>query len=192
MGDIREKAAELDRLVEVWATRDWRVSRTALEQLVAAGEDGIAAAVRGLQHSVARVRRASADFLDHHAADAFVDDLRRVALTDPVPNVRRAAVHAIGCIACKPVPLSEDMIDFLAGVATDSSENLRVRHSAIWVLNQQQDSSRVASALRLVLEEETDRRLRLSAHRVLRLHDPDYRRTTDAAARAASEGRRQA
>jgi len=132
------------------------------------------------------VGRRSADFLDHHAADLCVEDLRRLAESDPIPSVRRAAVHALGCAACKPQSLATDVTDFLARVVMDRFESAKVRGAAVWVLKQQTDSSRVIPPLRFVLDSEPDSWLRKSAHRVLRLHDAEYRRLTDARARHAS------
>ncbi len=182
----------LAQQVALLAAREWRVAKAATEALIAAGADGVAAVVEGLRHPEPRLRRRCADFLDHHADDVCVEDLRRVATEDPVPSVRRAAVHALGCVACKPVPLAGDFVDFLAAVACNEDESWKVRRAAIGVLGQQADNARVVPTLKLVLEREPHPELRKRAHQVLRLHDPDYRRLTDVLARQASVARARA
>ena len=179
----------LEQQVLLLASRDWQTRRAARDALIAAGGAGLSAAVEGLQHPEPRVRRCCVDFLDHHADDDCADDLRRVALHDPVPRVRRFAVHALGCVRCKTSPLEMDLIEFLAMVAAHSDESAKVRREAIYALSHQPQDSRATAVLRLVLEQETDRELRKAAHRVLRLHDPEYRRLTDEQARQASLAR---
>src|SRR5262245_51057097 len=55
---------ELQQLVELLASRDWRVVSATWEALVATGDRGLEAVVAGLAHAEARVRRGCADFLD--------------------------------------------------------------------------------------------------------------------------------
>ncbi len=180
---------DLEQHVLLLAVRDWQVRRTAGDALIAAGSDGLSAVVQGLGHPEPPVRRGCLDFLDHHADDLCVDDLRRVALHDPIPHVRRFAVHALGCVRCKTRPLEMDLIEFLAMVAGRRDENVKVRREAIYALSLQPQDSRAIPVLRLVLEQESDQELRKAAHRVLRLHDPEYRRLTDDRARQASLAR---
>ena len=108
---------DLEQQVLLLASRDWNSRRTARDALVAAGAAGLSAAVEGLRHPDSPVRRGCVDFLDHHADDGCADDLRQVALHDPVPRVRRFAVHALGCVRCKTAPLDMDLVEFLAMVA---------------------------------------------------------------------------
>ena len=155
----------------------------------AADVAGQSAVVAGLQHPDPPVRRGCLDFLDHHADNDCAEDLRRVALHDPIPHIRRFAVHALGCVRCKTSPLEMDLIEFLTTVAGRGDESAKVRREAIYALSHQPQDSRATAALRLVLEQETDQELRKAAHRVLRLHDPEYRRSTDERARQASLAR---
>ena len=90
-----EIPGRLSAQVELLGVRHWRVIRAAEEALTAAGPAGIAAAVEGLSHPNPRVRRGAAGYLDHHADDSSVDKLAQLALHDPVPYVRRVAVHAL-------------------------------------------------------------------------------------------------
>src|SRR5438128_1882193 len=112
---------DLQQLVELLGSRDWRLVAAVWEALVAAGEHGVGAVAAGLSHAEARVRRGCADFLDHYGTDACADALRHAALHDPVPSVRRAAVHALLCQRCKPCPLTADLTDFLIQVALEDS-----------------------------------------------------------------------
>ena len=177
---------DLEQQVLLLAARDWQVRRAAGEALLAAGSDGLSAVVQGLGHPEPPVRRGCLDFLDHHADDLCIDDLRRVALDDPVPQVRRFAVHALGCVRCKTRPLDIDLNEFLAMIAGRRNENVKVRKEAVYALSLQPQNSRAIPVLKLILEQESDQELLKTAHRVLRLHDPEYRRLTDERARRAS------
>ena len=180
---------DLEQQVLLLASRDWNTRRAARDALIAAGGAGLSAAVAGLQHPEPPVRRGCVDFLDHHADVDCADDLRQVALHDPIPRVRRFAVHALGCVRCKTAPLEMDLVEFLAAVAARRDESARVRREAIYALSHHAQDARARAVLRRVLEQETDRELRKAAHRVLRLHDPEYRRMTDEQARQASRAR---
>ena len=180
---------DLEQQVLLLAARDWQVRRATGDALNAAGSNGLSAVIQGLAHPEPPVRRGCLHFLDHHADDLCIDDLRRVALHDPVPHVRRFAVHALGCVRCKTRPLDIDLIEFLAMIVARRNENVKVRREAIYALSLQPQNSRAIPALRLVLEQESDQELQKAAHRVLRLHDPEYRRSTDERARQASQTR---
>jgi hypothetical protein len=173
----------LDQQVERLGARDWRVILAAQQVLVDAGSAGMAAVLRGLSHPEARVRRGCAGFMDHQGTDECVVLLCEVAREDPVPSVRRVAVHSLGCQRCKPSPLQGDGIAFLVERAL-SDPSLKVRREAVGGLSMYPPDSRAAVALRRILEEETDRDLRRGAHFALKRHDPEYRRTVDEGARA--------
>src|SRR5919198_61154 len=70
--------------------------------LRAGGEDAKPALLRGLEHPSYRVRRGCLRVLDH----TIIDDPTRLAvlkaLDDPHRKVRSAALHVLGCEACKP------------------------------------------------------------------------------------------
>ncbi len=83
---MRELQAQAVRLGD----RDWRMVMEAATALAHAGQAGLAAVLWGLSHPNARVRRGCAGFLDHHATDACIPQLRWVALHDPASKVRRA------------------------------------------------------------------------------------------------------
>ena len=165
---------DLQQRVELLGSRDWRVVATAQEALVAADGRGLGAVVAGLAHTEARVRRGCADFLDHYGTDAFVAALRHTALHDPVPGVRRAAVHALLCQRCKPCPLTSDLMDFLVQVALEDS-SVRVRGEAVWGLGVQPRDPRATAALKQILRQEAHPDLLRSAHAALTRQDPAYR-----------------
>jgi hypothetical protein len=178
----------LEQQVERLGSRDWRVVLPADEALVRAGKAGLDAAVVGLGHASPRVRRGCAGFLDHQGTDECVDALRQAALLDPVPAVRRTAIHALGCQKCKPRPLTGDLVELLAQVAL-SDGNVKVRQEAVWVLGVQPRDSRAASTLKQILGADTDRALLKLAHHALKRQDPEYRRSVDDRARAQGMAR---
>jgi HEAT repeat protein len=164
---------EIQQLVELLGSHDWRVVAAAQEALVAAGDGGLGAVVAGLEHAGARVRRGCADFLDHYGTDACVAALRHTALHDSVAAVRRAAVHALLCQRCKPCPLTSDLMDFLVQVALED-RSARVRGEAVWGLGAQPRDPRAAAALKRILRQETHPDLLRGAHEALTRQDPAY------------------
>jgi hypothetical protein len=174
------------REVQVWAVQlgdhDWRMVMEAATALALAGPAGLDAVLWGLSHPNARVRRGCAGFLDHHATDACIPQLRWVALHDPASKVRRVAVHSVTCQQCKPSPLSGDLVGLLVQVA-QSDPNRRVREKAIGGLRSQPRDTRAVAALEQILRTETDRRLWSQAHHALKHQDPSYKARVDAQAR---------
>jgi HEAT repeat protein len=187
---------DLQQLVELLGSRDWRMVAAVWQALAASGEQGLAAAVAGLSHTEARVRRGCADFLDHYGTDACVDALRSTALHDTVPSVRRAAVHALLCQRCKPCALTTDLTDFLIQVALEDSSP-RVRGEAVWGLGNHPRDQRTIAALKHILRHESHPGLLSGAHQALAHHDPVYREAVSLHARVrgivrAQTGRRDA
>jgi HEAT repeats len=182
---------DLQQLVELLGSRDWRLVARTWEALVALGDSGHNAVVAGLSHAEARVRRGCADFLDHYGTDACVDALRHVALRDPVDAVRRAAVHALLCQRCKPCPLASDLMDFLIQVALED-RSPRVRGEAIWGLGAQPRDPRAVAALKQILRQEARPGLLRGAHDALARQDPAYREAVDLNARMRGIVRAQA
>jgi HEAT repeat protein len=162
--------------------RDWRTVMDAARVLAGAGRAGIDAVLRGLSHPNARVRRGCAGYMDHHATDACIPQLRWTALHDPAAKVRRVAVHSASCQECKPEALTGDLVGLLIEVALEDP-NKRVREKAIGGLGSHPPNSRSVAALKQILRPETNARLRYRAHRVLRSQDPAYRARVDAEAR---------
>jgi HEAT repeat protein len=80
------------------------------------------------QHPNPAVRWRCLTLLDHLDGDAsipvFVDALR----SDPVPRVRKHALHALTCDGCKEAPLSIDVAPIVARcAATDDNAKMRRR-----------------------------------------------------------------
>lgn len=173
---------ELQERAEQLGDHDWRMIMEAATALASAGQAGLVAVLWGLSHPNARVRRGCAGFLDHHATDACIPQLRWVALHDPASKVRRVAVHSVTCQQCKPSPLSGDLVGLLVQVA-QSDPNRRVREKAIGGLRSQPWDARAVAALEQILRTETDQRLWSQAHHALKHQDPNYKARVDAQAR---------
>jgi HEAT repeat protein len=164
----------LSTLVEQLASKDWRLVETVAKQLLAVGDEGMTAVILGMGHSDSRVRRACAGFFDHHGNDRCLIGLMERVLNDPVPSVRRTAVHSLGCDRCKANPLLMDRIPLLLSVI-QKDDNKWVRYEAIWALNASKDDNRYYPLLREILALETDTDILRVAHDVLYHRDPTYR-----------------
>ncbi len=80
-----------------------------------------------LEHPSPVVRRRCLDLLDHHGDDTIGPTVVR-ALEDPVPRVRRHALHALTCVKCRVGPLAIDVVSALVRVALeDHNEKVRLR-----------------------------------------------------------------
>lgn len=173
----------LNQLVLKLGLRDWRVVGEAQKALAAAGQAGVAAAIRGLSHSNLRVRRGCAEFMDHHGLEVCIPTMVEIARRDENPGVRRVAVHSLSCQRCKSTPFGQDLVPFLIERATVDL-GARVRREAVYGLSQQPRDPRAAAALRELLARETDRKVREAAHDALQRHDETYRQTIIAQIRA--------
>jgi hypothetical protein len=172
--------------VELLGVRDWRVIGAAKRALADAGPDGVAAALAALSSSSPRIRRGAADFLDHFADDRCVEKLAELALGDPVPYVRRVAVHALLCQRCKPAPLTVDVLPLLLRIAREDPTP-RVREEAIWGLAQQGPDPRSVAVLAGILRDDAHDDVRRVAHKALRHLSPDYRAEAARRAREAAQ-----
>jgi hypothetical protein len=79
-----------------------------------------------LAHPNPKTRRACLGVLDHEANDESMDVFRR-CLADPVPRVRLAALHGLGCQRCKhnPVDSYDVAPDLMVLARTDPSPKVR-------------------------------------------------------------------
>jgi len=182
MSNVFESTRELQAQAVQLGDRDWRMVMEAATALAHAGQAGLAAVLWGLSHPNARVRRGCAGFLDHHATDACIPQLRWVALHDPASKVRRVAVHSVTCQQCKPSPLTGDLVGLLVQVALEDPTR-RVREKAIGGLRSQPRDARAVAALEQILRTETDAHLRSQAHHALKHQDPNYKAAVDEKAR---------
>ena len=123
--------------------------------------------------------------MDHHADDTCVPKLVEMALHDPAPHVRRAALHAVQCQPCKPSPLTSDVVPLLIKSAAEDS-NVKVRVSAVYGLGGQPRDARVVAALEAILRKESHPSVRGAAHGALKKQSPEYHR--ESIRRAREEG----
>lgn len=140
-GDIEALSERL--AVPLWAilrVRGYLLETGDLDAVI----DGL---VRGLEHPKPRVRFNCAGALDHFADERAAEPLRR-RLDDPVPRVRRAALHSLSCDACKLSPLSQtdDLVPKLISMAL-SDPSVRVRRAAMPVLESYCGDARAAEVL---------------------------------------------
>jgi len=168
-------------LVERLGGPDWRASGEAYGALVAAGEAGREAVRHGLTHPRPRVRAACADFYDHLGRDEDVTVLCEM-LDDPVPSVRRQAVHSLACQRCKPAPLQADLVETLIGLALHDPTP-RVRREAVYGLSSRAPDPRIVAALERLLETEANAKVLREARGALARQSPTYRLATIEAAK---------
>src|SRR6187200_2353541 len=90
------QVAEARQLVERLGSPVWSESSAAISALLSHGAACLDALVEGLSHPDTQIRLWCADLMDHLADERCSDPLTR-ALDDPSPDVRRHAVHSLGC-----------------------------------------------------------------------------------------------
>jgi HEAT repeat protein len=125
--------------------------------------------VAGLRHPNPRARYDCLGLLDHLADDSCLEPMV-AATADPVPRVRRMAVHALGCRRCKPEMLCDDLVAVFAPLAL-ADPAWRVRMEAVISIVQQPPSDRTREVLARVAERDTHERVRDKAAWALRLHN---------------------
>jgi len=106
--------------------------------------------------------------MDHLADDRCVEPLRRL-LDDPVPRVRRVALHSLSCDACKLVPLRRD--DDLVAVLIEralADPSINVRREATCGLGGCCSDERAVATLRTLLDRATDLAILRNARWALR------------------------
>jgi hypothetical protein len=169
----------------------WRFSHMPLRDILAVRglvvEQGhypvlVEALLEGMRHASPKVRYDCAHALDHLADERCVEPVR-LLLDDPVPRVRRMALHVLSCDACKMTPLQreEDLVARVIDHAlADPSINVR-RHATTSLSNFCADP-RASLALETLVAQETDPALLRQARWALR-------RGTGAGAQRASAKR---
>jgi HEAT repeat protein len=114
------------------------------------------ALLNGLSHPEPRMRYDCAHALDHFADDRCLEPLHRL-LDDPVPRVRRMALHVLSCDRCKLTPLAPD--EDLSAVLIEralADPSINVRRQAVVALGSvcgEQDASVVATLETLLIQE---------------------------------------
>ena len=121
-----------DELILNLGSQSWATRHYSYMTLQARGQAMLDAALRGLRHTNPVIRRYAADLMDHLGNDVCVPPLLEL-LNDPVPKVRRQAVHSLSCQRCKATPLSADMTDILIDKMLNDP-NQRVRGEAAFGL----------------------------------------------------------
>ncbi len=124
----KDRAAEIEQFLKRFppTARDFPALRASGAALVCLLADG------ALRHSDPVVRRNCIGYLDH-LANADTARVLLQALSDPVPRVRRHAIHALTCEACKEVPLPVDVITPLLECVRNDA-NAKVRFEALRAL----------------------------------------------------------
>ncbi len=154
-------------LVRQLATREQRWP--AYKALDALGSRAVPALLEGLRHDHWDVRRWCLAVLDHNGGPEVRPSVLPL-LHDPKSKVRLWAVHTLACDRCmageNPVDAVPHLIERLW-----QDESIRVRRMSATMLSMQPPDARVESALREILERETDRKLRLHATWGLRAYD---------------------
>ena len=157
---MAEPLADLEQCVEDLATtKGWQRSYPILTE---AGSGALEHVLKGIHHPDWRVRMWCADFLDHFADQRCTAALV-AALKDPVADVRRHAMHSLGCQSCKAEALKVDVVPLLIEMALNDS-SIRVRRAAAHMLGNQDSDPRTISALSAMIDREDDAKLKSNAH----------------------------
>lgn len=134
--------------------KNWAIRRRAFEELFRAGTQSVPTLIVGADHASPRVRAACISLMDHLADERCCGPLAR-ALHDASALVRRHAVHAIGCQACKAHPLPIDVVGALIDRAM-ADPSIRVRRVAVHQLGLQPHDPRILAALTRTLADSKD------------------------------------
>jgi HEAT repeat protein len=112
----------------------------------------------------------AAHALDHFADDRCVGPLRQL-VDDPVPRVRRMALHVLSCDVCKLALLSA--VDDLVALVIDralADPSIQVRRHATVALGGVGRDTRVEHVLQTLAAQETDPAIRREARQAVRRH----------------------
>jgi HEAT repeat protein len=127
---VKQFADKNARLLAMQTLTGTSLSATALREVHLPWE-AKQALLDGLQDSNPAVRYNCIALLDHLPDDDVLSALGPM-LDDPVPRVRRIAVHALGCLACKPdanATLPPALVERIACLS-QGDPNLKVRAEA--------------------------------------------------------------
>lgn len=143
----------------------WRALR-------AAGDDALPALTAGLRHPARSVRFRCAVILDRTSLDDHARAGLVEALGDKNRKVRAAAVHSLGCDACKPGEADDGDVDVVDLVIDRLRHDVsaRVRRGAAVALHTRATEPRVVEALRVAATSDPHERVRFHASWVLDAH----------------------
>ncbi len=125
------------------------------------GRAALPAVREGLKHGNWQVRRWCAMYLDQNADAESLERLIPL-LRDPKSLVRLWAVHSISCEECKEDECPVDVVPLLIE-RIEIDESIRVRRMAVAMLAIRAPDARVLPAFKMVLDQDSDRKLRLHA-----------------------------
>lgn len=161
----QEKLLTFRQQIERLGSPDRDLRREAFKALERQGQVILDAAIEGLNHPNPKIRADCADLMDHLADDRCIEPLME-ATQDPVPRVRRRAVHSLNCDRCKPSPLSADLVPLLIDIVVND-DNAKVRHEAAYGLAVRSPDKRMLSALETVANKLTAKESLSKPERVL-------------------------
>jgi hypothetical protein len=123
----------------------------------------------GLEHGRPKVRADCAGALDHFADERCAEPLMRL-LFDPVPKVRRMALHSLSCDTCKlsPLEVTGDLVARLIEM-TLHDPSIRVRRTALHNLGASCGDPRALKVFEQVVSSESDVEMMRSAKRLLEI-----------------------
>lgn len=123
LGDKQRRAEAMRALVGGVTATELRA--------VSLSDDVFNGLARGTRHASPVVRWWSVQLLDHCPEDRATEVVCAL-FDDPVPRVRRNAVHAVGCRACKPSAQPSRDPELLAGLRqiAEHDPNAKVRAEA--------------------------------------------------------------
>lgn len=141
----------LRQQIELLGSPDRNLRRETFYTLERQGQMILEATIEGLSHPNPKIRGDCADLMDHLADDRCIEPLTK-ATQDPIPRVRRRAVHSLNCDRCKPSPLNADLVPLLMEIVVND-DNAKVRHEAAYGLAVRAPDSRMLPALETVAAE---------------------------------------
>lgn len=133
--DLVEQLGDKSRRIEAMRALMGGVTATELQKIEAIPQDVFDALVEGLRNPMPPVRWWCVQLLDHVADERAIQAVA-VLLDDPVDRVRRNAVHALGCVACKPTAdpaLPDELLSRISDLATNDP-SAKVRREALHAL----------------------------------------------------------
>lgn len=124
--------------------------------------------LEGLKLPDAKWRYEAVGMVDRFGDDRCVEPLSRL-LTDPVPRIRRMALHSLGCQHCKITPL-QSCTDYLPQIIEVSlhDPSVQVRRHAVYTLAEYHTDPRALSALQKMQATDPDARVRSYAEALLK------------------------
>ncbi|MCY9660162.1 HEAT repeat domain-containing protein [Paenibacillus anseongense] len=155
----RDLMGDYKRYIPLLATKEgWQAAYAILDH---AGKLALDDILEGLENQNWKIRKWCTALLDHNADQRSIDPLV-ARLTDSYADVRRHAVHSIGCQSCKDESLCMDIIALLIERAMKDT-SIAVRRSAVHMLGNQPYDIRASEALEYILNKEKDRKLLFNA-----------------------------